>query len=98
MSRILLVEDHEAIRVLTTEMLRRAGYEVVAVASAEEALARLDGSGDGDALITDMRLPGLSGADLVERVAGRHPPVLALGRTGGWTEPELDLGDELGAG
>lgn len=60
---VLLVEDHHDTRELYAIGLESAGFSIVAATSAEEALEHLIGSMP-DVLITDVSLPGMSGAAL----------------------------------
>ena len=76
-ARILFVEDDAAGRELGSYNLRKAGYDVDAVASGEEALARF--SPDVHALvITDVRMPGISGMDVLRSVKEKAPDVPVL--------------------
>ncbi|MCB9581106.1 MAG: sigma-54-dependent Fis family transcriptional regulator [Polyangiaceae bacterium] len=76
-ARILFVEDDAAGRELGSYNLRKAGYDVDAVASGEEALARF--SPDVHALvITDVRMPGISGLDVLRSVKVKAPDVPVL--------------------
>jgi CheY-like chemotaxis protein len=68
--RILLVEDEDTLSGLIAQTAREAGHTVVAVRSAEEALARLDLE-SFDALVADNRLPGMDGAALADALADR---------------------------
>jgi two-component system NtrC family sensor kinase len=70
--RILLVEDHASVRHTFERLLHRLGYEVTAAGSAEEAEG-LALTQPFPLLLTDMMLPGLSGADLAERLRQRWP-------------------------
>jgi CheY-like chemotaxis protein len=73
---VLVVEDEAVIRDITTRILRRAGYEVVAVAGGAEAIERLaDGGPPIDVIITDVIMPNMSGISLAEAVLDRHPRV-----------------------
>jgi len=63
---VLLVEDDALIRANTAEMLQEAGCVVVDAASAEEAMAALH-TAPVDVLVTDLNLPGHSGAELAQR-------------------------------
>ena len=74
-TRILLVEDDEKIRASLLFQLRSEGFSAEAVASAEEALPRVAGQADEapDLLLLDVRLPGMSGVELVRRLAERGP-------------------------
>ena len=70
--RVLLVEDDEKIRASLLFQLRTEGYAVRSAASAEEAEPLLGGADAlPDLLLLDVRLPGMSGVDLVRRLAGR---------------------------
>jgi two-component system cell cycle sensor histidine kinase/response regulator CckA len=71
---VLLVEDERLVRNLVREILTHAGYEVVATASAEEALERASSLGDTIKLVlTDVVLPGLDGTQLAERLRPTMP-------------------------
>ncbi len=74
--RVLLVEDDTDIRDNTRDMLECLGYEVIAVGSAEEALARL--ALDIQVLVTDQQLPGIQGSDLVQLAKTRFPHLRVL--------------------
>jgi two-component system, NtrC family, response regulator AtoC len=63
--RILVVDDDAAVREALQIHLGRAGHEVTAVSSAEHAL-RVLGELDPALLITDVRMPGMSGLQLLE--------------------------------
>jgi PAS domain S-box-containing protein len=78
---ILLVEDEEIVRVLTTEILEKQGYTVIAAANGKDGL-RVCTEFDGciDLLITDVVMPFMGGRELAERVATLRPntPVLYM--------------------
>jgi two-component system cell cycle sensor histidine kinase/response regulator CckA len=76
--RILLADDEDLVRRVTTELMRRAGYEVVSAASGEEALELLDEH--FDALVTDVAMTGMNGQTLARHVRDRFPsmPVLFI--------------------
>ena len=65
-----MVEDADAVRVLTGRMLYAAGYQVVSVESGATALERLDGA---DVLVTDVVMPGMSGVELAVAARERRP-------------------------
>jgi PAS domain S-box-containing protein len=62
--RILVVENEEAVRTVTTRLLTRAGYQVTAAASGEAALLTIEQGGKPDLLVTDIVMPGISGWEL----------------------------------
>jgi len=65
--RILVVEDDETHRETLARHLRRSGYEVTAVEDAERALGSL-AVAQPRLVLTDVRMPGMSGLDLLGRV------------------------------
>ena len=77
--RILVVDDDEDMLRLLSLRLKAAGHEVVAVGSAEAALAQLD-IARPQLVLSDVRLPGKDGLALFDEVHARHPslPVILL--------------------
>ena len=67
--RILLVEDEALLREYAAESLRDEGFDVQAVEDGEAGLKALQSSAPIDVLLSDIRLPGVSGYELAE--AGR---------------------------
>ncbi len=70
--RVLLVEDDEIFLRPLRRSLEVGGYEVVAVSSGEEAIDVLKAD-DPDVVLTDKRLPGMDGVELVRRLKVEHP-------------------------
>jgi two-component system cell cycle sensor histidine kinase/response regulator CckA len=97
---ILLVEDEESVRRLTERALRRAGWQVVAVDSAEAALKLLPHPGGSteppSVLLSDIILPGMDGTELARAVRAVWPdlPVVLVS---GYTDSAL-LGDLVAQG
>jgi two-component system cell cycle sensor histidine kinase/response regulator CckA len=80
---ILLVEDESFVREVTREVLRAAGFSVVAVRSAEEAVRiLLDIGGGVDLLLTDVVLPRETGPALAARLRSKDPQMNVLYVTG----------------
>ncbi len=75
MPRILIVEDEEIIRSAVRKLLQHAGYEVADAGSVEEAEDNHDPS-DFDLIISDLRLPGAAGTELIRRAP--DTPVLIM--------------------
>ena len=100
--RLLVVDDDPLVLLSTVEMLRDLGYATVEAGSGEEALARLRSDGPFDAVVTDHAMPGMTGAQLAERLAEGWPglPVLMVtgyAEAGGRTEGRLPtLGKPFG--
>ncbi len=76
---ILLVEDEEAVRMLSRALLERQGYRVLAASDAEEAM-QIAGreSASIDLLVTDVVMPGESGPELFERLRPLRPAMRVL--------------------
>ena len=72
--KILLVEDEDAVRAITFDMLQLLGHEVRAAVDGHAALAALE-TASFDILITDLGLPGLSGAAVAEAARRLHPAI-----------------------
>jgi two-component system response regulator AtoC len=70
MKRVLVVDDEENIRHLLLVVLKKAGYEPVSVAGGNEALTMLD-EGDFGIVISDIRMPGMDGRELLARIGER---------------------------
>lgn len=71
MDRVLVVDDDASVRGMVAEVLRDDGYAVIEAASAEEALSR-SGEHGFDLVLTDIRMPGMDGITLLERLRERH--------------------------
>ena len=65
--KILIVDDDPAIRLTLSETLKKGGYEVEKVSSAEEALDRVKFFGF-DLILLDVRLPGMSGIEAISHI------------------------------
>ncbi len=70
--RVWVVDDDDSIRWVLERALSRAGLEVRTFGGADETLQALQ-RGEPDVLIADVRMPGLSGLELLQRVQGTHP-------------------------
>ncbi len=80
MKTILLVEDEREVRGILAEILQEAGYTVIPSPDAESALSVLLNRTPIDLVITDLRLPGMSGSELVAVLRKGLPdvPVIML--------------------
>jgi CheY-like chemotaxis protein len=70
--RVLLADDHEDIRKLTTYQLERSGHHVTSVSNGKEALDAA-GGGSFDVILLDEEMPGLTGVEVVGAI--RKNPV-----------------------
>lgn len=99
--RILLVEDDNAVRLLTRRMLETAGYKVFEAPDPQEAAVMFEESPDlFDILVTDVIMPGESGPQLHERLSLLRPGLKVVFMSGftsdfvaskGELDPKLDF-------
>lgn len=75
--RILVVDDDEGVRENLAELFDTVGFEVRTAANATEALARLEES-PVDVLLTDFRMPGPNGVELIATCRRRYPGLRAI--------------------
>ncbi|WP_426110258.1 PAS domain-containing protein [Massilia sp. PWRC2] len=89
--RIMLVEDDEPLRSMTTELLEHFGYQVAQAGDAESALELLAGDGQvgADVLITDLELPGISGEMLAARARQLKPGLAVIFASGRGSDSEF---------
>jgi PAS domain S-box-containing protein len=80
---VLVVEDDDALRGYTTEILRELGYQVTEAASGVQALDRLGGDDRIDLLLTDIVMAGgINGRELADRALLIRPELKVLFMTG----------------
>jgi len=75
--RVLIVEDDEIFLRPLQRTLEVEGYDVLVVGSGEEAMELLK-SDDVDLVLTDKRLPGVDGVELVRRIKNDHPDLAVV--------------------
>ena len=78
---LLLVDDEQALREVIAERLGDQGYRVEQAGTGEEALERLNEFAF-DILITDLRLPGVDGRQVLDEALARYPDLTAIVITG----------------
>lgn len=77
MEKILIVDDERSMRDVLSIMLKRSGYGVAAVANGEEAIAQI-GKEIFDLVITDLKMPKVSGLDVLKAVKESSPDTVVL--------------------
>jgi DNA-binding response OmpR family regulator len=75
--RVLIVDDELPVRLTVREILRRAGYKAIAVASGEEALELVQ-SQPVDLALVDLVMPGIGGIELMRRLQEAAPDVVLI--------------------
>lgn len=73
--KILFVEDEDSVRAFGVRALKKKGFSVTACANAENALEHVRDGEKFNLLITDMVMPGMSGADLAREVSQALPEI-----------------------
>jgi len=74
MTRVLVVDDEQAMAEVMAEELRGRGLEVTTLSSADAAFSRVM-DGDVDVVLTDLNMRGMSGVELCDRVVTNRPDV-----------------------
>jgi two-component system response regulator HydG len=75
--RVLVADDEASARSGMASLLRDEGFEVVLAEDGPSALARFEETGP-DVLVTDLKMPGMDGIDLMRRVREIDPDVIAV--------------------
>jgi putative two-component system response regulator len=96
MSRILVIDDEEVVRMVVVEILVAAGHDITAAESAERALTLLDAA-EFDLVVSDVIMPGLSGLELLEAVRARRASLPVVLITGAGTYETLSAALTRGA-
>ncbi|MEZ4647391.1 MAG: response regulator [Candidatus Eisenbacteria bacterium] len=98
MARILIVDDDRLTRELVSRMLRKRGHETIKASDGEVAFGILEANEDIQLVITDVVMPRMDGARLVQLIRGqqvhRALPILIVSSvaTVGSVAHLLDLG------
>jgi PAS domain S-box-containing protein len=79
---VLVVEDAEGLRELVTRLLKRLGYVVIVAANADEARRLFEENQSIDVLLTDVVMPGASGAELSRQLIELRPSLKVLYMSG----------------
>jgi two-component system cell cycle sensor histidine kinase/response regulator CckA len=95
--RVLLADDEESVRMLTTRILAREGWQVMAVSDGRAAVSAWPPDGDPfDIIILDVRMPGMSGREAFKELSKAHPDANFLfisGYAGGGECSDLPQGE-----
>lgn len=81
MTRVLLIDDDEAVREGTEMLLDARGYEVVAVPSGEAGVAAIK-AGSFDVAIVDLFMPGMDGLETTKALRAHDPSLLVIAVSG----------------
>lgn len=92
--RVLVVDGDRGMRLAVGRALTRLGYDVHLADTAGAVLHLLASEAEVAAVVTDLDLPGMSGADLAWEIRHRHPEVAVLFLTA-QPVPAVALADPL---
>ncbi len=73
----IVIDDDKEMRHSLRVLLERAGWDAQVFSNAQTALSRLDGLAP-DVVVSDVRMPGMSGLDVLDALSDRHAPPLVL--------------------
>jgi len=76
--RVIVVDGDRGMRLAVGRSLTRLGYDVHLADTAGAVLYLLTGEAEVAAVVTDLDLPGMGGADLAWEIRNRHPGVTVL--------------------
>src|SRR5215510_15150997 len=93
---LLLVDDEEALRSVVAERLTDEGFVVTQASDGEAALKALDGFAF-DVIVSDLRLPGVDGREVIKAAIDRYPSIIAIVVTGYGTVKDAVEMIKLGA-
>lgn len=81
LSRILVVDDEENVRITTAAILEQEGYDVDTASDGQEAFRKVQ-SDDIDLVLTDLRMEGMDGSALLQEICSKYPNVVTVVLTG----------------
>jgi len=80
-THLLLVDDEDALRTVVAERLTDAGFKVTEASSGEQALEKLERFAF-DVIVSDLRLPGIDGREVLAAALQRYPGIIGIVVTG----------------
>ncbi|HHT9126567.1 MAG TPA: sigma-54-dependent transcriptional regulator [Candidatus Brocadiia bacterium] len=93
---ILIVDDEETIRLSLKEALSEEGHEVIDARNSDEAFKKIEDILP-DLILVDLRMPGMNGMTLLEKVKAKDPTMLVIVMTGYGTIDSAVEAMKLGA-
>jgi DNA-binding NtrC family response regulator len=96
-AKVLLVDDEVPFVEALSKRLDKRGITVVPAFSGMEALEKLSGDSRVDAVVLDVKMPGMDGIDTLKAIKASHPLVEVIMLTGHATVESAIEGMKLGA-
>jgi len=94
--RALIVDDEDELVFTLVERLALRGIEAQGTTTGADALNRIE-SGDFDVAVVDVKMPGIGGMEVMERIRAKCPHLQVILLTGRGSEKESEIGMEAGA-
>ena len=95
--KILIIDDEPVIAEELSEFLESFDYECATALSVDEALVTIEAEPDITLIMTDMRMPGRDGADLIRELKARNDRRFEYVMISGHLDADQDLQDIQGA-
>lgn len=96
MSSILIIDDQRGIRMLLAEVFRREGHSTILTSNGVEAFLEVE-KAEPDCILLDMKLPGMSGTEILERLKKEHPNIPVIMMTAYEDDELMKRAYDLGA-
>ena len=96
MENILVIDDDCCVLDSVRDFLQHVGYEVTTASSGQEGISLIDSGYEYDLVITDIRMPGMSGNELAKHIKNSdwsHVPIIAI--TGYHDDVDQELFDSI---
>ena len=87
---ILLVDDDDDVRETSADMLGELGYQVIQASNGPQALEIIEARPDLQVMVTDIRMPGMSGFELSELASGRRQSLKIILISGYFTPQKVE--------
>ena len=94
---VMLVDDEAPFVETMAKRLGKRDLNVILAFSGQEALEILDNQRNVDVVILDVKMPGLSGLDVLRRIKAEHPHIAVIMLTGHGSKRDAEEGMRLGA-
>jgi CheY-like chemotaxis protein len=89
-TKLMIVDDDPAVRVIVAEFLEDFGYQVIQASGGAEALDLLGRTPDLRMMITDIRMPDMSGVELADAATRRLPDLKVILISGYYVSQQVE--------
>ena len=89
-AKLMIVDDDPAVRVIVAEFLEDFGYQVIQASGGAEALDLLGRTPDLRMMITDIRMPDMSGVELADAATRRLPDLKVILISGYYVSQQVE--------